>query len=421
MATLDEKRKDAILELGNENIQIRIHAVESLIEVANSYATDTALDLKTEERARKINNILGYLCRYIQDSSEQNAEKINDIPVRKKIFESISNQLEEVTENQSGKKSIQGPWGLIECDFSESTINYPLENTTFMNANFSGAKFTEKASLKNSSFFGESIFSNSNFWSTANFDKSHFYGATKFDHAKFKVPPNSKDYHFFIFASHFHEETSFESAEFYGNTIFNNSYFYGYANFNLAQFFAPAQFKWAVFKDYTAFSGAIFKNETTDFSYAKFTQEFSKYRPNFQGAQFGISEESDTNFIGTDFKFAPYFDGASITGSGIFEAYIHDVPEPVQDKKADYAFKFMLLDYRGKHKFDFHELGSYKYVPGEATIVLEDGQPITREIPAGSRLFDPTSRDKRTHKYTCKSDFAKPREDSDAEEEKPTE
>lgn len=289
-----------------------------------------------------------------------------------------------------------------------------------MNANFSGAKFTEKASLKNSSFFGESIFSKSNFWSTANFNESHFYGAVKFDYAKFKVPPNSKD-RFFMFASHFHEETSFESAEFYGNAIFNNSYFHRFANFKLAQFFAPAQFKGVVFKDYTAFSGAMFKNKITDFSHTKFTQEFSKYRPNFQGAQFGISEESDTNFIETDFKFAPYFDGVSITGSVIFTANIHETPEEIKNKKVDYAFKFMLLDYRGKHKFDFYELGSYKYVPGEATIVLEDGQPITREIPAGSCLFDPTSWDERTHTYTCKSDFAKPREDSDAEEEKPAE
>ena len=76
----------------------------------------------------------------------------------------------------------------------------------------------------------------------------------------------------------------------------------------------------------------------------------------------------------------------------------------------------MYLDYRGEHKFDFYELGSYKYVPGEATIVFEDGQSITREIPAGSRLFDPTSLDERTYKYTCVSDFAKPLENSDIEE-----
>ena len=95
IATLETKRKNSILELKDKDISIRMMGVESLIEVANSYATDTTLDLKTEERARKINNILGYLCRYIQNSSEQNAEKINDIPVRKKYLKVLAINLKK--------------------------------------------------------------------------------------------------------------------------------------------------------------------------------------------------------------------------------------------------------------------------------------------------------------------------------------
>lgn len=94
MATLDKKRKDAILELGNENIQIRIHGVESLIEVAMSYADSTELNLNIEERGEKINDILQYLCQYIQTPSNPDISKIDDSPVRKKSLRRLVTDLD---------------------------------------------------------------------------------------------------------------------------------------------------------------------------------------------------------------------------------------------------------------------------------------------------------------------------------------
>lgn len=94
MATLDKKRKDAILELGNENIQIRIQGVESLIEVAMSYADSTELNLNIEERGEKINDILQYLCQYIQTPPTPDINKIDDSPVRKKSLRRLVTDLD---------------------------------------------------------------------------------------------------------------------------------------------------------------------------------------------------------------------------------------------------------------------------------------------------------------------------------------
>lgn len=419
MATLDKKRKDAILELGNENIQIRIQGVESLIEVAMSYADSTELNLNIEERGEKINDILQYLCQYIQTPPTPDINKIDDSPVRKKIFEKISNRLRLAIDNESNSVPPENPWSFIQCDFSNSTINYPLDDISLINAKFLNVDFKDGASFNGSSFYGTSIFNKAKFYCNAQFSGSNFYGPVTFIDSEFKTTKPDNISCYAAFSAQFHSDACFKNSTFECRAIFRKSHFHETADFTIAKFNDSSDFNWVTFEKFANFSGTEFKNDNTDFSNAKFNSLDT--RAHFQGTKFGNDEGSAAVFRETDFKIAPYFDGASITGSGIFTANIHEIPEKIKNKKVDCAFKFMYLDYRGEHKFDFYELGSYKYVPGKATIVLKDGQSITHEIPAGSRLFDPTSWNERTYMYTCVSDFAKPLENSDTEEENPTE
>lgn len=414
MATLDKKRKDAILELGNENIQIRIHGVESLIEVAMSYADSTELNLNIEERGEKINDILQYLCQYIQTPSNPDISKIDDSPVRKKIFEKISNRLRLAIDSESNSVPPENPWSFIQCDFSNSTINYSLDDISLINAKFFNVDFKDGASFNRSSFYGNSNFDNAKFYCNAEFDGSIFYGPATFENSEFKMIKPDNISCWAHFSTQFHGETSFKGATFDCRAIFQKSHFHETADFTIAEFNGSSEFNWAVFEKFANFLGTEFKSNNTDFSSAKFNSP--DIRTYFQGTKFGNDEESTTMFRGTDFKLAPNFTGTRITGIGIFEPNIYEVQEPVRDKKADYAFSFMHLDYRHKHIFNFWNLGSYNYLPGKATIILKNGKSVTREIPAGSYLFDPDSWNEKNRKYK-ESEPAKPLDDSDEAQE----
>ncbi|MBF1657683.1 MAG: pentapeptide repeat-containing protein [Rothia mucilaginosa] len=224
------------------------------------------------------------------------------------------------------------------------------------------------------------------------------------------------------------EQGQFSSARFYGEADFWGVEFTGDANFGYAEFTGDADFGYAEFTGYAYFGDAKFtKNasfrdtkfiENADFRDAEFTGNAYFGDEYFGGtkfsgnAYFGNAEfTKDADFRNTKFtKNAyfrdAYFGGARFTGNISFNrAYFKKYAPTFADKSGSALF-FVQVD---PQDYDFSvRSGSKPIQLGKAEL---DG--IERQIPVGTVLFDPSSGET--------SAPAKPREDSDAEGEKPTE
>lgn len=202
------------------------------------------------------------------------------------------------------------------------------------------------------------------------------------------------------------EKANFSYSTFYAKSSFDKTIFVEDANFNEATFTQTAHFFRAIFAHDADFRGADFSG--ADFSKATFIQN-----ANFNEATFTY----EVYFMETTFTHDAYFWRAIFTHEVRFL-----VTTFAQKVNFSYAFfekhapTFASGDLRARFSvhtvqkdYDFSiRSGSKPLRLGKAEL---DG--VKRQIPVGSVLFDPDS--------GRISKSAKPRENSDTEEEKPAE
>ena len=167
-------------------------------------------------------------------------------------------------------------------------------------------------------------------------------------------------------------------------------------NFWWAKFYAGAGFINATFISRADFTGATFTSNT-DFTGATFTSE---------AVFFGANFTSNADFTNATFTQETDFGGAIFTQKVNFHNALFENYEPTfvnEEWRARFSSQRDQKDY----VFSADQNGE----PINRGIATLDGKPL--EIPLGAVLFNPSSGET--------SEPAKPREDSDAEGEKPTE
>ena len=432
---IQDKTRKSILDLQSDNVSTRVLAVETLMDIADEYVKNELLENATEKIFKEVSNIVDHLCKYIRDNPDSS---FNDVIVRQKIFSEISSRIDKDTlKSTKNNREIEilclpskNPWTYIKYNFENSKINYPLSNTKLANANFNNSEFLNEISFKNSNFYGLTEFKSATFYCDPGFVNTVFHGPVNFEFARFKE--NEKIEQHFTFESHFHKDAIFKNIHFEDTAIFSRSHFYQDTDFTLAQFYKTALFEYTEFKEKANFLGTEFRGNAI-FNNARFLSERDK--TNFSGTILG-AKDSEVSFREATFNIAPDFSHSYIFGIACFFTNIHtdliitpimeeysrksgyytqQIFQPYNNKqpKTDSVFKNANFNYTHIHNFHFWNLGSYTYQPGEATIILKNGQSVTREIPAGSYLFDPNSWDKRIQKSDCRSEPAKPLDESD--------
>lgn len=450
----------AVEQLANEKAPVRLGGIYTLTGLVDEWLADDSLtkDKQKEEGQVIINNLCSYirspfpLTEKIEEyEAHKELKKLEDIEyeelslkehlrfkalhtrfqasdkyknpeditadyaklheeqdVRRAIFVEMSKRSSKVSVDKSKEVTVTpGAWSGFKFDFSRAPIFYPLNNLTieqgqftsarfYGEADFQGAKFTKDADFRNAKFTGNADFRNTKFTGIADFWEADFTGTTSFGGAKFA------------------KNADFRRAEFTGNTYFGDAYFRN-AKFTENADFRNAKFTEEAYFGGTEFTGnADFRNTefigNADFGDeylrgAKFTKKADFRNAKFtENAHFGHAEFTENvHFLGTEFSRNTSFDCAYFEKSApVFADDSGAARFSVQKDQQDYVFSV--------------SRGSKPINCGTATL---DGKRF--KIPLGAVLFDPDSWDEETKTYTRVSKPAKPLENSDTEEEKPTE
>ena len=450
----------AVEQLANEKAPVRLGGIYTLTGLVDEWLADDSLtkDKQKEEGQVIINNLCSYirspfplaekideyearkelkeleskklntllpdespklnaLRKRFEDSAEyQEPDNIaalqavfhEEQDVRRAIFEEMSKRSSRVSVDKSMEVTVTpGAWSCFKFDFSRAPIFYPLNNLTieqgqftsarfYVEADFQVAKFTKDANFRNAKFTGNADFRNTEFTGIANFRNTEFTGTTSFGGGEFTGIAD------------------FRNTEFTGNTYFGDAYF-GNAKFTENADFRNAKFTEEAYFGGTEFTGnADFRNTefigNADFGDeylrgAKFTKKADFRNAKFtENAHFGHAEFTENaDFLGTEFSRNTSFDCAYFEKSApIFADDSGAARFSAQKDQQDYVFSV--------------SRGSKPINCGTATL---DGKRF--KIPLGAVLFDPDSWDEETKTYTRVSKPAKPLENSDTKEEKPTE
>ncbi|EET75018.1 pentapeptide repeat protein [Rothia mucilaginosa ATCC 25296] len=450
----------AVEQLANEKAPVRLGGIYTLTGLVDEWLADDSLtkDKQKEEGQVIINNLCSYirspfplaekideyearkelkeleskklntllpdespklnaLRKRFEDSAEyQEPDNIaalqavfhEEQDVRRAIFEEMSKRSSRVSVDKSMEVTVTpGAWSCFKFDFSRAPIFYPLNNLTieqgqftsarfYGEADFQGAKFTKDANFRNAKFTGNADFRNTEFTGIANFRNTEFTGTTSFGGAEFTRIADFRNTEFtgntyfgdaYFRNAKFTENADFRNAKFTEEAYFGGTEFTGNADFRNTEFIGNADFG----DEYLR--GAKFTKKA-DFRNAKFTEN----------AHFGHAEFTENaDFLGTEFSRNTSFDCAYFEKSApIFADDSGAARFSAQKDQQDYVFSV--------------SRGSKPINCGTATL---DGKRF--KIPLGAVLFDPDSWDEETKTYTRVSKPAKPLENSDTEEEKPTE
>lgn len=297
-----------------------------------------------------------------KDITADYAEFHEEQDVRRTIFDEIHKRSSNIIKDEKGKVAeiIPGLWSDFDFNFSRAPIFYPLKEITFESPIFTEATFYKDADFSQADFVGDADFKYAIFNNTLHFNQTCFIGSVNFSEAK------SKEGLYFR-KTRFLEEAYFTHTLFKKDTIFDWARFKKFAHFEQAGFFGRTSFHATHFKGDLGFIDAYFE-KTVDFRLARF--------------------EGPATFSAFFKNKAPLFVD----------------PDDKFESAAYFSYKV------DKNKYNFFVItdSPHKINRGEAEL---DG--IERQIPVGTVLFDPSSGET--------SAPAKPREDSDAEGEKPTE
>ena len=161
---------------------------------------------------------------------------------------------------------------------------------------------------------------------------------------------------------------------------FSFAIFIGDTSFDSSQFLRRTSFAGGHFNDGIGFNNAYF-NEGADFSDTTF--------------------EEGADFINSKFTGCVNFGGSFINDMDFSKSYF--------PHNCEHIWQFVMKKYNPETKY------------GIASLIMPNNEVVTKILPINSFLFDPDSWDEEKQKYTRVSEPAKPIEDSDTKEEKPTE
>lgn len=422
----------AVEQLANEKATVRLGGIYTLVSLVDEWLADGAFS--PEKRQKEGQVIINNLCSYVRspyalalkaetfnagsepenyegDFSKDQAAFHEEQDVRRTIFVEMSKRSSNTIEDEGEViETVPGPWSSFDFDFSRAPIFYPLNAITIEKGNFSSAKFYSNADFSEATFTRTADFSAVTFAQTVNFSWAIFAHNANFRRASFA---HNTDFSWAAFTHY----ADFRWATFTHNTDFNEATFTHYAsfrwatfthnaNFSETTFVQDANFDEVTFTQDTDFSQAVFTQnanfsettfaQTADFSSATFTHAAYFWRAVFaQDANFSWAvfvQDADFNestFSTSSPKFMETFETSGMT----FRARFAALPE---DRE---AHNFMVSEHSQPILLGEVELNDMKYY-----------------IPVGTILFDPNSWDEENYRYTCVSEPAKPREDSDTEE-----
>ena len=348
----------AVEQLANEKAAVRLGGIYTLAGLVDEWLADGALN--PEERQKEGQVIINNLCSYVR-SPFLVAEQLERYEARK--------ELDVLGEFEGGSLSEEGS-PRYQALFKYVTDSNEHKEPKDIAAGY--AELREEQDVRRAIFVEMSKRSSietevsqdevsviSCKWSDFDFD---------FSRAPIFYPLNALTI----------VKGNFSSAKFYGKADFREAIFTQTANFDEAVFTNIMDFSEATFTQTANFDEAVFIN-IVDFSKATFTQT-----ANFNEATFSA--------------FPP-----------IFVKTYEDSGETVRAQ-----FTALAKHYEA-NKFTASRQG-FPIPLGEAEL---NGKKY--HIPEGTVLFDPDSWDEETKTYTRVSKPAKPLENSDTEEEKPTE
>lgn len=374
----------AVEQLANEKAPVRLGGIYTLTGLVDEWLADDSLtkDKQKEEGQVIINN----LCSYIR-SPFPLAEKIDEYEARKELKELESKKPDTLLPDESPKLNA------LRKRFEDSAEYQEPDNIAALQAAFHEEQDVRRAIFEEMSKRSSRVSVDKSMevtvtpgaWSCFKFD---------FSRAPIFYPLNNLTIEQGQFTSaRFYGEADFQGAKFTKDANFRNAKFTRNADFRNTEFTGIAYFWEADFTGTTSFGGAKFA-KNADFRNAKFTEN----------AHFGHAEFTENaHFLGTEFSRNTSFDCAYFEKSApIFADDSGAARFSAQKDQQDYVFSV--------------SRGSKPINCGTATL---DGKRF--KIPLGAVLFDPDSWDEETKTYTRVSKPAKPLENSDTEEEKPTE
>lgn len=400
----------AIEQLADEKAAIRLGGIYTLVGLVDEWLTDKDIkdiNIRHEEGQVIINNLCAYIRSPFPLAQKADTLEIKDEDrsygkgisgqgffadqaafreeqnIRQTIFNEMDKRSSDVIKDREGKITVTpGTWSVFDFNFTSAPIFYSLNNLTIEKGNFSEANFYGNQNFKNVKFAQDADFSG------AEFNKFAADFKVKFSSAIFAQKAIFSD-------STFENEADFLSATFGGRAEFNGTIFKDDAIFSAATFtgFASlsasfegeAKFRQVTFKGAT-FSGSTF-NRDADFSG---NTTFGGI-VNFMGTPFKqdvffdkVTFENKVSFSGATFTQNARFVKATFTQKTDFSYATFENYEPLFESNEERA-KFSIRP--SQEDYIFSVSSSSK--PLHTNIANLDD--ITRRIPVGAVLFDPTS------------------------------
>jgi uncharacterized low-complexity protein len=412
-----ERYIEAVDKLASEQAPVRLGGVYALSGLIDEWLDDDNIDkdIRVKEGQVIINNLCSYIrsafplaqkadTLELKDKDPSYGEGISgkgffadqatfreEQNVRQTIFIEMDKRSSTVRKDEEGKITVApGTWSDFDFDFSRAPIFYSLNNLTIEKGNFSEANFYGNQNFKNVKFAQDADFSG------AEFNKFATDFKVKFSSVIFAQKAIFSD-------STFENEADFLSATFGGRAEFNGTIFKDDAIFSAATFTGFASFS-ASFMGEAKFSQVTFKSAT--FSGANFDRNAS-----FSGkTTFG----GIVNFRGTPFSKDVFFDEVTFEDEVFFSSAVFTQKarflKATFAQKADFSYatfeNYEPLFASGEERAKFSVRPSqedyiFSVSSGSKPIHTRETKldDVTRRIPIGTVLFDPSSPKDENGKY----------------------
>lgn len=397
----------AVDKLSSNDAPVRLGGVYALVGLVDEWLDDDNINRETQNKEGQI--IINNLCSYIRspfslaakaktleadsepnnykgDFSKDQAAFHEEQDVRRAIFVEMSKRSSTLTENKKGKvTATPGRWSSFDFDFSRAPIFYSLRKLKIEKGAFSYAKFYGNADflktvfVQDTEFFRTTFIQNAQFTGAtfiqdANFIWSNFAGSAKFDGVNFAQNAHFRGVTF--------TNATFTGTVFTQNANFNNTTFTQNAHFHRAIFDQDANFHSATFNRKSRFSEATFA-KNANFHDTTFNHDVRFSRTTFTGlADFSKATFNQKSYVAkATFAQKVNFDKA---------LFIKSAPTFVS---GDLRARFSACS--SQEDYNFSVSSGSKPIHTRET-KLDD---VTRYIPIGTVLFDPSSPKDENGKY----------------------
>lgn len=360
---------EAVDKLSSDNAPVRLGGVYALVGLVDEWLDDNNIDKETRIKEGQI--IINNLCSYIR----------SPFPLAERIDEYKAKEEKEFNNKFNGREF---PYFKPMLDF----FTAPTRHKRHEDITTEYKKFHEEQDVRRTIFDemskrsstisrdnkGKAIKIVPGTWSEFDLD---------FSRAPIFYPLN----HLTI------EKGNFLNAKLYADSNFTSTVFISNAVFWGATFTHNANFSWAVFTHDADFSWATFTH-TADFRWAEFAHDvgfrwatFAK-TPSFLSATF----TKDADFGGVTFIKKADFSEATFAKSVNFSEAFFEKYEPTfarKNRRAQFSVHLAQEDY------DFSVSSDSKPIHTKETKL----NGVTRRIPIGAVLFDPSSPKDENGKY----------------------